>query len=268
MIMPTWNSNQEFFPLVLKRVKEIINPHHFIVIDRYSSDGTIDLVLSIFPRDKLRIVQADLDLGPARALGIKLADTDVIGFIDSDVLIPLKLRNKISEAIKIVYESPKIGAVCFSFGSDTRSYRVIRNCNYATNKEILINGLNKLCRGFTFLCFMKKSLVYDWISSLSAFEDFSLSQHVITKGYHWIELGGGLTHLKETKYKGLERFLKQGLWEGANMKLVSIDFQKAFMHILGRLGGALIKAKPDQLITYIGYVLGYVNSRRFLIWRR
>ena len=48
VIMPTWNSNTKYFPLVVKHIIDVLNPHHLIVIDRFSNDGTQENILVIF----------------------------------------------------------------------------------------------------------------------------------------------------------------------------------------------------------------------------
>jgi len=275
IIMPTWNSYTKYFPLIVARIMRILDPHHFIVIDRHSTDKTVEVIKSIVPKDKLKLIKTNVDLQIARKLGANLADTDVICFVDSDILIPYKLKEALQQSLRLFESHSRIGAVGFSLhsfreGEPIISYRVIRAVNSVTNKEVLYKGLNWLCRGHLFLCFIRRSLLQDWGTDplLSAFEDFSLSQHILKKRYYWIELTSSLIHTKEVKYKGLMRFLRQGLWEGANLKILNINTSKVLLTIFGRLIGGLIKPNLGQFITYIGYTIGYLAYPAFRVWKR
>ncbi|WP_342784732.1 glycosyltransferase family 2 protein [Thermofilum sp.] len=274
--MPTWNSYTKYFPLIVARVMRFLDPHHFIVIDRHSTDKTVEAIKSIVPKNKLKLIKTNVDLQIARKLGANLADTDVICFVDSDILIPISLKKTLQQSLRS-FESPssRIGAVGFSLhsfraGKPVISYRVIRAVNSVTNKEVLYRGLNWLCRGHLFLCFLKRSLLQDWEPNplLSAFEDFSLSQHILKKRYYWVELTSSLIHTKEVKYRGLMRFLRQGLWEGANLKIVNINTSKVLLTVFGRLIGGLINRNLGQFITYIGYTIGYLAYPAFRVWKR
>ena len=85
VVMLTKNSNKSWFRRVLAAIKRI-PLHHFIVVDGYSTDGTISVVKEFF-RDKLIIVKTRGSLGLSRYLGMKLMDTEWFTFIDSDVEI-------------------------------------------------------------------------------------------------------------------------------------------------------------------------------------
>lgn len=276
IIMLTWNSYIKYFPLIVERVLRFLDPHHFIVIDRYSTDKTVEVIKSIVPKDKLKLIKTNFDLQIARKLGANLADTDIICFVDSDVLIPLSFKKTLQQCLRL-FESTnsRIGAVGFSLhsirtGEPMISCRVIKAVNSVNDKEVLYRGLNWLCRGHLFLCFLKRSLLYDWELNplLSAFEDFSLSQHILKKKYYWVELTSSLIHIKEIKYKGLMRFLRQGLWEGANLKIVNINTSKILLTILGRVVGGLINQNLGQFIIYIGYAIGYLAYPAFRVWNR
>jgi glycosyltransferase involved in cell wall biosynthesis len=48
VVMPTWNSNKPYFEQVIKLIKEHVPVPRFIVVDRFSRDGTLS-VIEIFP---------------------------------------------------------------------------------------------------------------------------------------------------------------------------------------------------------------------------
>jgi len=85
VVMLTYNSNRSFFPLVLKSIKEYIPLNNLIVIDKFSNDGTVEVIRSYFP--DARIIRTHLPLGPARALGIRLVESEFFAFVDSDAIV-------------------------------------------------------------------------------------------------------------------------------------------------------------------------------------
>jgi len=50
VVMLTKNSNKPWFRRVLTAIKREIPVHHFIVVDGYSTDGTVDVVKEFFRR--------------------------------------------------------------------------------------------------------------------------------------------------------------------------------------------------------------------------
>jgi glycosyltransferase involved in cell wall biosynthesis len=50
VVMLTKNSNKPWFKRVLTAIKKEIPVHHFIVVDGYSTDGTIEIVRELFGR--------------------------------------------------------------------------------------------------------------------------------------------------------------------------------------------------------------------------
>ena len=80
VVMPTWNSNSPYFKIVLKRIIGGIPLNKFILVDRYSSDGTLDQVKNVIPPEKLIIIQTNTDLARARAIGIKYVSTEFFCF--------------------------------------------------------------------------------------------------------------------------------------------------------------------------------------------
>ena len=65
VVMLTKNSNKPWFKRVLKAIKEEVPAHHFIVVDGYSTDGTVEVVKEFFG-DKLVLLRTGRPLGCAR----------------------------------------------------------------------------------------------------------------------------------------------------------------------------------------------------------
>jgi len=74
VIICTWNSNKPWFKRCLYSIKHEIPLCHLIVIDRFSSDETQNVIKKIFP--PAIIIESNLNLGKARAEAIKYVDTE------------------------------------------------------------------------------------------------------------------------------------------------------------------------------------------------
>ena len=68
VVMPTWNSNVWYFPIVVKHILVSLNPHHLIAIDRFSNDGTQE-VLRKYADNILRLIELDVELAISRKIG-------------------------------------------------------------------------------------------------------------------------------------------------------------------------------------------------------
>jgi glycosyltransferase involved in cell wall biosynthesis len=278
IVMPTWNSNAWYFPTVIKSVIDVLNPHHFIVVDRFSSDGTQE-TLKRYAGSVIKIFELDIDLALARRIGGLVADTEIVCYIDDDVIIPPYFKITISRPIEWLAKSDKIGVIAFcpcSKGFITSSTRIkisriIKPLRHLSPMQVLKRGIHMYSRGFTFFFCVKRKLIETWNPppDLSAYEDYHLSQHVLNNGYLWVEFSlPCVIHMKDYRFRGLYRYLRQGLWEGANVVKAGIPLSYIVLHVLGRLVGSLYKGNLNQFITYIGYLIGLALSKKFRAWVR
>jgi glycosyltransferase involved in cell wall biosynthesis len=65
VVILTKNSNKPWSKRVLTAIKKEIPVHHFIVVDGYSTDGTIEIVRELFDR-KIVVIKTLSPLGCAR----------------------------------------------------------------------------------------------------------------------------------------------------------------------------------------------------------
>ncbi|MEM0498851.1 MAG: glycosyltransferase family 2 protein, partial [Methanothrix sp.] len=79
-IIPTWNSGTTL-ELTLKSIKKYGNPNNIIIVDKNSEDNTLEIA----HRYGCKIITCESNLGTARIEGAKAAETELIGFVDSDV---------------------------------------------------------------------------------------------------------------------------------------------------------------------------------------
>lgn len=90
VVMCTWNSNQPYFEKCLKSVKREVPVHHFIVVDRFSRDGTVNVIKKYF---EPTVVYSNENLAKARMIGINLVDTEYFAFVDDDMELPKGCSN-------------------------------------------------------------------------------------------------------------------------------------------------------------------------------
>jgi glycosyltransferase involved in cell wall biosynthesis len=170
--------------MVIKSVIDVLNPHHFIVVDRFSSDGTQE-TLKRYAGSVIKIFELDIDLALARRIGGLVADTEIVCYIDDDVIIPLYFKITISRLIEWLAKSDKIGVIAFcpcskrSITSSTRIKisRIIKPLRHLSPMQVLKRGIHMYSRGFTFFFCVKRKLIETWNPppDLSAYEDYHLS---------------------------------------------------------------------------------------------
>jgi len=282
VIMPTWNSNGPYFREVIRRVSNFVDLHRLIVIDRFSEDGTLEVIKEIVPRNKLLIIESGCDLARARYLGIQQVAKPIFAFIDSDVLIPVSWQRRMERWM----QNERVGAVSSPLcvaerrQRSSKKPRIIKSCKDLNPYEIIKNGLFQMTRGYTFATMIRTNLVTDWNppTNLSALEDLSLSQHIVSKGFLRIEPPEPCCyHIKELKYgAGVDRYFRQGLWEGANARIIGIKARHFFLETCSRtIGGmlnALVHQDPPSLLnnTFFraGYLMGFLFPQKFRVWHR
>ncbi len=254
VVMPTYNSNKWYFKYVLRRLKEEIRVNKLIVIDKFSSDGTISVIREYFP-DAL-IIQTRANLAYARYIGIKLVETEWFLFNDDDaIIIPGAVRRA-----KKLMQIGKIGAIELgTFGlkasnsihlttipNDEKPILFIKKSIHdVTIDDAMFKGLMYLTRGFTFSTFVRKDIVIDWKPhpNLGAFEDYSLTQHIINKGYLWVLIDEPLVfHVgwyAKDYLTGTYNQIRKALWHSSSLRYVDIPHKMILTHSLARIISSL-----------------------------
>ncbi len=136
VVMPTYNSNKGLFSLVLESIRRHVPLNRLIIVDRYSSDGTVELIKEKFP-DAL-VIRTSASLGYARYVGIGQVETEWFAFIDSDVIV---LPNWFSSISRYTHYE-KTGAV-------ESSYMNIQDIS--SNQRIQLSGLSKTNTHYTII---------------------------------------------------------------------------------------------------------------------
>jgi glycosyltransferase involved in cell wall biosynthesis len=188
--MCTWNSNKPYFVRCLNSVRREIPIHHFILIDRFSNDGTVETVKKLFPNAIIK--ETNANLGVARKIGIEAVDTEFFVFIDDDV----ELCNGWFREI-IAYIDPTTGAI---HGQAVPMLKYQRKWfewmwkkwlpyrkGAVERVQIITAGNSDATRGYTNNTLIRKKAIEDWspFPFLCAYEDHMLLRHIVRKGYTW-----------------------------------------------------------------------------------
>jgi len=191
VIMLTKNSNKPYFRRVLKAVKEKIPVHHFIVVDGYSTDGTVEAVKEFFG-SRVKVIRTTGTLGYARLLGLLVSDTEWVAFVDSDVEIldgydvaePL-MRNMRVWGIQGGLHRQN----CQSSTVD-RDIEIVYDIGLANVKILLKYGFYKFFGADTGYVYLRRRVVEIGdpriLSQLDAGEGLYMAQEIVRKGLLYI----------------------------------------------------------------------------------
>jgi len=282
VVMPTWNSNGWWFPNVLKSVIDNLDLCHLVLVDRNSHDGTLETAQSLIPQNKLKIIKSDENLAVARRIGIECVDTDLFAFVDSDIelckhwfkhLYPL-----VSEDVGAL-QATEINAYEGAHSS-TRLIEQLVSPRTLTIMDIVRHGLFNRTRGMTTQTLVRTNIMIDWKPSslLCSFEDYSITQHIISKGFKWIRVNYVTSSHHKYPKSGKSNFSLVRdwyLWNGAGAKasrefsfnILMINF---FARILGA-GGRYVRRKIsiEQLLLILviqcSILEGFLLSSRYLV---
>jgi GT2 family glycosyltransferase len=107
IVILTFN-NSKYIELCLDRIRKNTDNYQLILIDNGSTDGTREIIDKIKkPEDVVIFNEKNLGCGPARNQGARLGTSELIAFVDSDVVVvPGWL-----ESMKLVYDSEESGLV-------------------------------------------------------------------------------------------------------------------------------------------------------------
>jgi len=269
---------------VLQSIENNCNLCHLIIVDRNSTDQTQERAKTNIPSGKLRIIESDCNLALARQMGISAVDTDVFAFVDSDVELSQGWQSKMMAEMGL----GKVGALQ---GTEADPYDA-RDLNPETKdllplsavgyRSILRHGLFNLVRGMTTQTLILTELVRDWhpATSLTSFEDYSLTQHVLNKGYRWVRAGGVVSAHHKYPEKGGNKFALVHdwyVWGGAGARFSGIPTRLVLVNLFARVAGASLrylrrKISFEQMLLIttmqLSILQGFLMSNRYLVKRR
>ena len=280
VIMCTWNSNKYYFKKCLLSLKREVPVHHFIVVDRYSSDGTIDIVRNVFP--EARIFQTVANLANARRAGIAHVDTKYFAFIDDDIEVSEGWFTKLISCL----EGGKQLAATQGFARYQTDYM-----DKVQERELIHQkGLAKeiTSRGYTHNTILRTEVVRDFNppSIVHSWEDFLLTQHIIKKGYRWLKiyqaqvihhrnspptlLGELHNQFLRAKWNGAgERFVHYGSSPSSQKFVARVHMVSSFKALVYSLVTSFVASDPRILLLHIvgelGYLIGFFRFNENIV---
>lgn len=254
VIMCTWNSNKLHFRECLLSIKREVDVHHFIVIDRYSSDGTLAVVRRVFP--DVKVFQTNANLATAQRIGIKYVDTRYLALIDDDIELSEGWFTKMMSFIK---GGEQVAAVQ-GFTRYYPSYMDKPRLFELGRRKGQVKEITDGARGYTHDAILMTEAVKDFNPQqiIHSRGDFLMVEHVIKKEYKWLEMN----QTQATHYRGADKgflgdlrktFLKEK-WNGANDRFVHVhssSCSRAVAHLLlGFLKTTLYFSKVSIVMSY------------------
>ena len=104
IIIPVFNSSKYLHEMINSLINQSLKEIQFIFVDDCSTDNSIEILTSYEKKDpdRILIVKNEKNQGPgaARNIGLKFAEGEYIGFVDSDDYVDLNMY-------KVMYEKAK-----------------------------------------------------------------------------------------------------------------------------------------------------------------
>lgn len=280
--MCTWNSNKPYFVRCLRSIRKEVPVHHFILVDRFSNDGTLETVKKVFPNAIVR--ETDSNLGVARKIGINLVDTDFFIFVDDDIEL---CDGWFKEIVSYLDEST--GAI---HGMVPPSLRHLNKWfewvwkkwlprRKGTLEKVQVVTIKEpdITRGYTNNTLVRKSVVEDWAppSFLCAYEDHMMLRHVVKKGYAW-KILTQLT-VRHWGIDNLRGWMRKAMWNIAGARLIKFDNFSLWSLITAvpkqtlKAIYASIELNEPLIIPYVFFgelarVHGWLNWTKYLTMKR
>jgi glycosyltransferase involved in cell wall biosynthesis len=269
VVMCTWNSNKFYFRKCLLSIKKEVDVHHFIVIDRNSSDGTLEVVRSVFPNAE--IFQTDANLACARRIGITHVDTRYFALIESDIEV---YEGWFRKAISLIKSDRQIGAVQ-GFTRYYPSYMDKPRAFELGRRKEPVREITE--RGFAHDIVLTTELVRDFNPppAVHSWGDYLMTQHIIRKGCKWLETSEAqamhYVFVNGDYFSDLRKNILKGKWNGAGDRLVnphSSSTSRAIVRlVLGLFTTTLAFLRVSiavldpriSLLNFLGYT-GYLNG--------
>jgi len=225
VVMLTKNSNRPWFRRVLSAIKREIPVHHFIVVDGYSTDGTIDTVKEFFG-DKTIVIKTRAPLGCARYLGMKVVDTGWFAFIDSDVEIVPGWFKVASRYMCL----PRIYGVQGVYRGGSQQVQPVFLPRKINVKDIIIHGIVKLYGADTANVLLRRDVVHfvkpAYLCQLECGEDAYIAWKIVEAGFLYIRVG----KMQAIHYVNPKLVLKKRPWrEALGIMVYSMQYHSELM---------------------------------------
>jgi len=232
IITPTFNSAKTIKRNVVSVVNQSYLNFNHIIIDNLSSDGTIDEIKNVYENsgymEKLQIIsEKDSGISEAFNKGIKLADGEVIGILNSDdYFYDENVLMKVVDAFKDDKLLLVHGNIYFDdlvYGSNIRkpvlkfptSGGIFHHPTMFFRRQVyekfgLYDTKYKYAMDFEFICRLSKLIGN--LDKVSKYIPGDPLVHMSSNGFSWI-------HEKETVKAEIQALKQHRLWGFSSMKI-------------------------------------------------
>jgi glycosyltransferase involved in cell wall biosynthesis len=186
----------------LKRIRSYVPVNRLIVIDGGSTDGTVGIAEEMGCEVYF---DGGAGLGAARNMGLKVAETEVMAFIDSDAYIAEAWFPKLIRHFRDPDVALASNPVIYGYGNPPleRLYRYL----YAVGTTKPIGFISTLLR-------RRKVMEVGGVRPMPACEDFELYERVTAGGYRWVFEYGVETYHPRSLLGDLRHYYWWGLGYG------------------------------------------------------
>lgn len=281
VVMCTWNSNRPFFEKCLKSIKREIPVNNFIVVDRLSRDGTVDVIKKYF--ESVVVCLSGENLAKNRMKGIGLVDTEYFVFMDDDLELPEgwfeRITSHIDKKVGAVHEEVIwAGRECLDNSLLNRliSDKWIRaSLSFTHHKMVIIDITSgNMLKGIGFAqgghTIVKTDAVRDWKpgSQISAAEDILMMKHIVKKGHIWRILEHHT--VKHYSPRNLRQHINKQRWHIAGLRATGFGhpLSKVLSDFLKQCLNASVesvKFKDPMIFAYV-FFSGLVGLDGNLRW--
>ncbi|MFH1426654.1 MAG: glycosyltransferase family 2 protein [Candidatus Kerfeldbacteria bacterium] len=108
VVIVTYNAQDHIAALLESLQKQTLQPSEIIVVDSASSDRTVDIINTNFPRVRLERSEHNLDFAKGYNRGINLSSAPIVMVVNQDVVLEPSAIEKLAAALQV---SEQIGAV-------------------------------------------------------------------------------------------------------------------------------------------------------------
>lgn len=245
-IVPTWNSDAAL-DLTLSSIEKHGNPNQIIIVDRCSQDKTLDIAR----KHRCKIIKFNGSLGAARLLGAEAAQTEFIGFVDSDVELTGDWKYILFYASKNEYEDAGVYGAYYQGSLNNSEWPM---------------ALDGKCWAFGCIITRRSDLLdCTELEGFSSAEDGAYARFLSGKGLKWYVFPVAVIHHQDLSI--ISQYMRWR-WLGAGLRKRD-GFQ--LVNVKRILGGALFGIKINNSnVSYtenwrirMNYFIGYINNNKY-----
>jgi len=240
VIILTKNS-EETIDKCIESVKKNVPLCHLIIVDGFSDDKTLKIIKEKV-KSNLIIIQTDMGLASCREFALRIADSDWVAFIDSDIEV-----NENWKEMLLLIKNERIGAVEGLTDG---------------NKKEEVNYIKFIQRHFPFLyrhwtanTLIRKNALkrFNPPIDLKFYEDEYIYRTIKKNGYEWICLNDKFYAFHHGKG---DRFLKEDIIHGRkygliNLRKIVLSLLISFLMIF-KFGTYPLRRNFTVLRSYLG----------------